>query len=236
MNSNQKILAVIPARSGSKGVKNKNIKILGDKPLVCHSIESALASNLITDVVVSTDSEEISKIAKESGAQVPFIRPKKLAIDIAESYPVIHHAILEMQTIKEIKYDYFIMLQPTSPFRSTDDINLALNKLIDSNFDSIVSVVDVGGFHPLRMKKINNNGMLLNYVKQEGENMLPRQKLEPVFIRNGSIYASKTSVLFSYDSLVGPRCLPYIMSSEKSINIDSKIDFKIAENIILDNK
>ena len=82
------------------------------------------------------------------------------------------------------------------------------------------------------MKKINDDGMLVNYSKQKGENMLPRQKLEPVFIRNGAIYASKTSVLFSYDSLVGPKCLPYIMATEKSINIDSMIDFKIAENLI----
>ena len=105
MKVNHKILAVIPARSGSKGVKNKNIKILGGKPLICHSIESALESKLITDVVVSTDSEEISEIAKESGAQVPFIRPPKLAIDTAESYPVIHHALIEMQLIKKYEYD-----------------------------------------------------------------------------------------------------------------------------------
>lgn len=236
MKVNHKILAVIPARSGSKGVKNKNIKILGGKPLICHSIESALESKLITDVVVSTDSEEISEIAKESGAQVPFIRPAKLAIDTAESYPVIHHALIEMQLIKKYEYDYFIMLQPTSPFRSANDIDSALIKLLDTNCDSIVSIVDVGGSHPLRMKKINDDGMLVNYSKQKGENMLPRQKLEPVFIRNGAIYASKTSVLFSYDSLVGPRCLPYIMATEKSINIDSMIDFKIAENLILDNK
>ncbi len=234
MKPKQKVLAVIPARSGSKGIKNKNIKLLGGKPLVCHSIETALLSNIISDVIVSTNYEEISEVSKKAGAQVPFIRPAELATDTAESYPVIVHALLEMEKINKIKYDYFIMLQPTSPFRDTDDIDSALSKLIGSNYDSIVSIVDVGGFHPLRMKKVDKAGMLINYIKQDGENMIPRQKLKSVYIRNGSIYASKRNVLSKYQSLVGTSCLPYIMSSEKSINIDSEIDFKIAQRIIMD--
>ena len=125
-------------------------------------------------------------------------------------------------------------LQPTSPFRTGKDIDHALIQLTTCNSDSIVSVVDVGGSHPLRMKIINDDKMLVNYIFQEKENMKPRQKLEKVYIRNGCIYASKVEVLFNEKSIVGKSCIPYVMSKENSINIDNELDFITAE--ILMNK
>ena len=168
----------------------------------------------------------------EIGIDIPFLRPKELATDTIESFPVITHALNEMEKIKGYKYDYFILLQPTSPLRTAKDIDNALSILINSSYDSIVSVVDVEGNHPLRMKKIDKNGMLINYVNQDGENMKPRQELDTVYIRNGCIYASKRDVLFSNKSIVGYRCLPYIMTKENSINIDSEIDFFLAEKLM----
>ena len=137
-----------------------------------------------------------------------------------------------MEKYKNIKYDYFIMLQPTSPFRTGKDIDQALLNLTNSKSDSIVSVVDVGGMHPLRMKTINIDGKLENYIPQERENMEPRQKLEKVYIRNGCIYASKVKVLENEKSIVGKACMPYEMSIENSINIDNEIDFITSEIIM----
>ena len=228
-----KILAIIPARGGSKGVKNKNIKLLKGKPLIYYTIEAILKSKLISDFVISTDSAKIVKTCEEIGIEVPFIRPKYLSKDNTESYPVIVHALNKMQDKNKNIYDYFIMLQPTSPLRKSEDIDSSLELLIKSPLDSIVSVVEVGGNHPLRMKKVDNSGMLINYIDQNGENMKPRQELEKVYIRNGCIYASKVDVLSKYNSLVGKSCLPYLMDKKSSINIDNDIDFKMAEEYLI---
>ena len=231
-NNSYNILGIIPARSGSKGVINKNIRLLNDKPLVQYTIEAALGSDLITDFIVSTNSKNIAGICRDAGANIPFYRPDKLASDNIESFPVIVHALNQMENCKNVKYDYFIMLQPTSPLRVSSDIDDSLAKLINTKNDSIVSVVDVRGAHPLRMKKINSKQLLENYIKQNGENMKPRQELEKVYIRNGSIYASRKEVLIKYKSLVGPKCMPYVMSKEKSVNIDNNIDFLIASQLM----
>jgi CMP-N,N'-diacetyllegionaminic acid synthase len=233
-NEPKKILGIIPARGGSKGIPNKNIRFIKGKPLIYYTIQAAKNAELLTDFIVSTDSEKIAEIACNNGAMVPFMRPQSLAKDSTESLPVIIHALTEYEKINNISYDYFIMLQPTSPFRTGKDIDHALIQLTTCNSDSIVSVVDVGGSHPLRMKIINDDKMLVNYIFQEKENMKPRQKLEKVYIRNGCIYASKVEVLFNEKSIVGKSCIPYVMSKENSINIDNELDFITAE--ILMNK
>ena len=125
-----------------------------------------------------------------------------------------------------------ISLLPTTPFRTSDDIDIALKLLFESNADSVVSVTNVGGMHPLRMKKIINDTKLVNYVNQNIENMRPRQELPPVYIRNGAIYTSKCSILHEYHSLVGPDCRAHKMPADRSINIDTIIDFKLAELVL----
>ena len=223
------IIAIIPARAGSKRVKNKNIRFLNGKPLIQYSIEEAQKSNFINEIVVSSDSIKILNLAKQYENISIVKRSKDLSNDKAESFPVIVDAIKKISISKNKKFDYFIMLQPTSPLRKVRDIDFCLKKLINKfSYDSIVSVVEVGGYHPLRMKKIVNN-KLVNYINQKKENMKPIAKLPKVYIRNGAIYASKLNVLTKYKSLVGKKVLPYLMSSQFSINIDEELDFKLAE-------
>jgi len=225
---NKKILAVIPARGKSKGIKKKNIYKINGKALIYYTIKEAKKSKLIKDLIVSTDSKEIAKISKKYGAQVPFLRPAKLSTDFAPSLPVIMHAVRFMEKIKKIKYDYVIMLQPTCPLRKYYDIDDSLRKLINSNLDSITSVVDVEGSHPNRMKIIKNK-KLINFIEQGFEDMRPRQKLKKVFIRNGAIYALKRKVIMKHGVLVGKKNLPFIMSKERSVNIDSQEDLVLAK-------
>tara|TARA_B100000989_G_C19453648_1_gene432947 strand:+ start:374 stop:1075 length:702 start_codon:yes stop_codon:yes gene_type:complete len=230
MNFKKKILCVIPARGGSRSVKNKNIRLLGGKPLIYYTINEALKVNEILDVVVSTDNYKIAQISKKYEAKVPFIRPKILATNNALSINVVKHSLEFMEKVNNIKYDYVLMLQPTSPFRKSKHIKSAIKKLISNKSDSVVSVVDVIGHHPYRMKIIKNN-KLKNYIDQGYEDMRPRQKLPKVYIRNGAIYLNKRSVIIKQNQLVGKNVIPLIMSENDSINIDTYKDFLIAENV-----
>ena len=228
----RKVLGVIPARGGSKGVLDKNIRLLNGKPLIFYTIEAARKSELLTDFVVSTESKKIAHLCESIGLEFPFMRPVELAQDDVESYPVILHGLQEMEKTMNTKYDYIMMLQPTTPLRTYNDIDNSLNILFKSEVESVVSVVDVGGNHPLRMKRIVGENILINYIDQGFENMRPRQKLPPVYIRNGAIYASKRNVLIEKSNIITENCLAYLMSSEKSINIDNNIDLKLAELLI----
>jgi len=226
-NSNN-ILGIIPARGGSKGVPKKNIRKINGKPLIYYTIAESQKSKLLTDFVVSTESKEIAEYCKSIGHEIPFMRPLALSEDHVESYPVIYHALKEMEKIKKIYYDIIVMLQPTTPLRIFSDIDNALAMLLESDAESIVSIVNVGGYHPLRMKQISDNNILVNYVEQKFENMQPRQSLPPVFIRNGAIYASKRNIIIN-KMIVGRSCLAYEMPYERSVNIDTEIDFNLAE-------
>ena len=229
------VLGVIPARGGSKGMPGKNIKILNNKPLIAYSIIEALKSKLITDLIVSTDSKKIQNISIKYGAQCPFIRPKKLATDTALAIPTIQHAVRFMENINKLNYDYIIMLQPTSPLRKYSDIDNSMNELVKSNADGIISVVDVNNNHPMKMKRFlgsdGKSGKMVDYEKPPVENC-PRQKLPPVFIVNGAIYATKRDVLINENSFQGQNCLGYIMDQNESVNIDTEYEFIIAEKII----
>jgi CMP-N,N'-diacetyllegionaminic acid synthase len=230
----KRTLAVIPARGGSKGVPNKNIKLLAGKPLIAYSIEQALKAKGLNDVVVSTDSEEIAKIARDLGALVPFIRPAELSTDMATSLPVIKHAVEFMEKQNNWTYDAIIMLQPTCPLRMATDIEFAIQKLFSTNADSVISVVDVEGHHPFRMKRIVGEDRLINFIDQGFEDMRPRQVLPPVYIRSGSIYLAKRKVIMEENTFVGADCRAIIMAPEKSVNIDNIRDFIIAEQYILE--
>ena len=230
-----KILGIIPARIGSKGIPKKNIKIINGKPLIYYSISEGLKSKMISDLIVSTDSEYIKNISEKFGAECPFLRPPELSNDTALAIPTIQHALFFMEKFKNIRYDYIIMLQPTSPLRTVNDIDTALKKLISSKADGIISVVDVENNHPMKMKKFLGNdgksGKMIDFKKPPVENC-PRQKLPPVFIVNGAIYATRRDVLVNLNSFQGEQCEGFIMSPEKSINIDTIYDFIIAEKIM----
>lgn len=220
-------MGIIPARGGSKGIKNKNLYVLNGNPLIYYSIEAAKKSKLITDFVVSTDSLEIKKVSEAYGAEVPFIRPDHLSSDTALAVPTIQHAVLLVESMKDITYDYIIMLQPTAPLRTHEDIDNSLSKLIEEGGDGIISVVDVANYHPIKMKTIKD-GVLLDFINSGLENP-PRQSLPPVYIVNGAIYATKRDVFINKHTFKGDHCIPFIMPQNRSTNIDDPQDFLVAE-------
>jgi len=227
---NKKILGVIPARGGSKGIKNKNIRLLNGKPLIYYTISAGKKSKFLTDLIVSTDNQKIKEISENYGAKVPFIRPKELANDKALAIPTIQHAVKAYEDLIKDIFDYIIMLQPTAPLRSTEDIDNSLIELISKNADSIISVVNVRNNHPFKMKLINK-GYLFDFIETEIENP-PRQNLPPVYMVNGAIYATKRDVLMDGNSFKGDHCLPFIMPFQRSVNIDEKTDIVLAEYLM----
>lgn len=225
------ILAVIPARGGSKSVPRKNIANIAGRPLLAYTIEAALKVAAIKDLVVSTDDPEIASVALSLGAQVPFIRPAELATDHAQSAPVLRHCLLAMEERLGQRYDAVMMLQPTTPLRGAQHIQQAIDLLAAQTCDSVVSVVSVAGYHPFRMKRLIGN-QLINFIDQGFEDMRPRQVLPPVFIRNGAVYLSRRHVVAEQEQVVGAQCLGFEMGAEESVNIDDRLDFKMAEILL----
>lgn len=225
-----KILGLIPARGNSKGVKKKNLKKFLGKPLIQHTIEQAKKSKLITDLYVSTENNEIEKISRKLLCKV-IKRAKNLAKDNTLIMSVILDVINKLEKKKNY-FDYFILLQPTSP-RLVADIDKSLNKLIKSNFDSLISVHKVEDSHPARMYKIKNKKLYSLNKKYEYYN---RQDLPDIYHRNGAIYAIKYKKLKKFKTFFLNKCLPYIMPISKSITLDTEMDFCISEAICKKNK
>lgn len=226
-----KILAVIPARGGSKSVPRKNIASIAGKPLLAYTVEEALKVAAITDLIVSTDDLEIAEVARSLGAMVPFLRPAELATDHAQSAPVLRHGVLEMEARRGVRYDAIMLLQPTTPLRQACHIQTAIDMLAAKDCDSVVSVVSVGGNHPFRMKRLVGD-RLINFIDQGFEDMRPRQVLPPVYIRNGAVYLSRRHVVVDQEQVVGSVCLGFEMDAEESVNIDDRLDFKMAELLL----
>ena len=223
-----KVLSIIPARGGSKGVPRKNIKGLSGKPLIAWTIEEALKSCRLEKVIVSTDDKEIKETSLEWGAEVPFVRSEELATDSARAIPVLQNAVSFMQG-KGFQYDAIMMLQPTSPLRLARDIDGCIGMLADDTAcSSVISVTEVGEFHPARMKYIEDSILVDPPFCEAYENQ-PRQELKPMYIRNGAVYLVRTNVLMESSSLKGSRSRAYIMPRKRSVNIDSKYDFELAE-------
>jgi CMP-N-acetylneuraminic acid synthetase len=225
------ILGVIPARGGSKSVPRKNIALLNGKPLIAYTIEAAQGSQSLTHFVVSSEDPEIIAVAKRHGAPVPFVRPAEMATDEAPSLPVVQHAVREMERLQGVTYEIIVLLQPTTPLRQPEDIDAAIRKLVDTGADSVISVCDVGAYHPARMRQIIDD-QLVELPIREPKEMLRRQDLPPVYIRNGAIYATRRAVVMEQNSMSGKVCRPYIMPEERSVNVDSKLDLLLAEILL----
>mgnify|MGYP000574740084 FL=1 len=226
-----KILGIIPARAGSKSIKNKNISNLGGKPLIAYTIEAVKKSNLI-DFVVSSDSNKILDISKKYGAKNLILRPKKYAQDKTRS--VFLFKYLRKQLEKNYKFDVIMILQPTSPLRTHTDINRSIKLFKENKCDSVISVTSVGGMHPARMKYINKKRYIVDPVfaeKKEGQN---RQELKKIFIKNGAIYLFKKNNL-DKNSIKGKKSLAMVMPQHSSINIDTKYDLELAKYFIKKN-
>lgn len=221
------VLGVITARGGSKRIPKKNIKELLGKPLIYYTIKAALASKLMTKVILSSDDDEIIGIGKDIGVEVPFKRPRELADDTTPTIDVLIHAVNYVEKNQSFFPDIIVVLEPTSPLRTTEDIDKALEKHIETDADSVVSVVKTDHEHPIRAKKIEND-MLYDYCLEEKEGVR-RQDLPPAYFRDGAFYSVKRDVLMKEHRLYGNVTRPYIMPPERSIDINSELDFKLAE-------
>lgn len=228
-NSNKKIIALIPARSGSKRVQNKNIKYLDGKPLIAHTIIAAKNANNIDRVIVSTDSKEIAEIAIEYGAEVPFLRPPEISDSDATEYDFHIHAIEELEKNENYKVDIIVNLYPTTPFRKVETINNALNLFLDnSDVDSLRSV-RLCKEHPYKMW--TQNGKYLNRLftnEQSNKSTLSYHLLPKVYIQNASIYIVNRETLINYKNTIGEKTLMFEMSDQESLDINYEIDFEFA--------
>ena len=223
------ILCIIPARSGSKGIKHKNIKNLAGKPLMSWSIEQALQSKYKMKVLVSTDSEEYRQIAIKYGAEAPFLRPNEFSTDEASSVSAMQHAVDWVEQQEGIKYDYIVELMCTNPMKSAEDIDASIEKLISTQADSVIAVHQLEDHHPARIKKIVDDKIVDFCIAEILESR--RQDLKPkAYIRSGSIYALKRDYLMIDGNRYGSdNSRPYILPQERAVNIDTEVDFMIAE-------
>lgn len=227
----KKILAVIPARAGSKKIKNKNIIKIKKKPLIYYTIKEAIKSKFIDEICLSTDSVKIQNISKSFGLDSFFLRPKILSTDNALTKDVVLHALKQSEKFYKKKFDYIILLQPTCPLRKSFHIDDAIIKIIKNKQNSLISICDVEGYHPNRMKIVKGN-LLYNYTKNKAEDMRPRQKLPKVYIRNGAIYISKVNFFKKKRVLTDSKSVPYLMGNTESINIDGPIDLELAKALL----
>ena len=223
-----KIITIIPARGGSKSLPKKNILLLKGKPLLCHSIDYSLKSQLVTSTVVSTDMEEIANIAKDSGASVPFLRPEEFARDDTRDYPVVRHALDFFESQGEI-FDFYILLRPTSPLRPPGLIEKAF-EIFKNNIDasSVRSMARIKE-HPYRAWKQDKDGSVSGFIERELEPYnIPRQELPELFFQTGDIEVIRRETIIS-GSISGDSVYPLFIEHEDMIDIDSKSDLDRAE-------
>jgi CMP-N,N'-diacetyllegionaminic acid synthase len=226
LKNKQKLIAIIPARSGSKGLQDKNIRLLNGKPLLAHSVFTAKESGIFDEIFVSTDSLRYADIAKKYGASVPFLRDRDLATDTASSWDVVKDTLLHYEN-NGICFDIVVMLQPTSPLRIADDISNAYALYHKKNANAIVSVCEVD-HHPLWSNTLPVDYSLVSFIHKDIRNK-PRQLLEKYYRLNGAIYMVKTSYLMEYNDIYYSNCYAYMMPKDRSIDIDDEVDFEIAE-------
>ncbi len=224
MINNKKVLALIPARGGSKGIKDKNIYPLYGKPLIAYSIDCAKRSKYIDEIVVSTDSIIIAEVAKNYGAYIPFLRPVELASDTAKSIDAIVHAIKWLEDHNE-KFDIFVLLQPTSPLRTVEDLDGALEKFINSGEKSLVAVSLVSD-NPILIRTINADGTMEKLL--DLQSTVRRQDMKNYYRVNGSIYINKVSEI-NADTSLNDNEIPFVVKPENSVDIDEKKDLVLAE-------
>jgi CMP-N,N'-diacetyllegionaminic acid synthase len=227
--SSSRCLAIIPARSGSKGLPRKNILPLGGKPLIAHTIEAARTARSIQRIIVSTESAEIAQVAVQCGAEVPFIRPPELARDETPTLPVLQHVLGEIVTLEGRGPEIIVLLQPTSPLRRAEDIDRAVTMLEETGADSIVSLCAVE-HHPAWMRRIEC-GRVLPFLENTPE-CTRRQDLPPVYRLNGAIYVTRSRVLLQENVILGRDTRALIMDAESSVDIDTPLDLKLAALIM----
>ena len=231
MYNGNKILCIIPARSGSKGIPGKNIKPLCGKPLIAYSIEQALGTDLIDRTIVSTDDEKIAEISRSFGAGTPFIRPASLATDEASTLDVLLHTIEWCKNNENLLYDVILLLHANTPLRDIADIQKCIEILVNQNADNVFSVAPTNNNPYFNMIEVKEEGRV--ELSKKG-NFSTRQSAPTVYGMNSSIYTWWENTLVEKKSLFLPKTRIHIMPRERSIDIDEPIDFKVAEMMMKD--
>lgn len=231
MYNKKKILAIIPARGGSKGLPKKNIKFLVNKPLIGWTIEQAKTSKYIDEIHVSTDDREIADIAERFDIKVPQLRPDNLALDTTSSMDVVEY-IIEFYSKKSQEFDIIILLEPTSPLRKIDDIDNAIELLMENDqSDGVISVGEVQTEHPLSVKKINESGKLEPYFEST-KKIYQRQQMDKAYFPYGVIYMIKTDIFKQKKAFYTENVIPYFIERWQNYEIDDICDFICVENIL----
>lgn len=226
------IVGLVTARGGSKSIPRKNVKPLAGKPLIAWTVEAALQSCGLNRVIVSTDDNEIAQVAQEWGAEVPFMRPSELAQDDSPHIAVVEHAIRWLATHDNLRPDYIMTLQPTSPLRTAGDIDAAIQIAETHTAIAVVSVCEMG-HHPYLSKRILPDGTLADFVSSDIAYMR-RQALPPAYVLNGAIYLNYCESLLHNQTFL-PQCTyAYIMPLERSLDIDTPWDLYLADLILKD--
>jgi CMP-N,N'-diacetyllegionaminic acid synthase len=226
-----RVLGIVTARGGSKGIPRKNIAPVLGRPLLAYTADAALASRRLTRVVLSTDDEEIARVGRSCGLDVPFMRPPELARDDTPTVPVLQDVVRRLEASGQ-RYDAVFTLQPTNPLRRAEDIDGAVELLEKTGADSVISFVDVGEKHPARMKSIDPDGRVVDPPFAEAMEGQRRQDLPRLYLREGSVYLTRRDVLMERNSLKGGDCRAWIVPPERALNIDTPLDLFIVEQVM----
>lgn len=231
MHNNQKVLGLILARGGSKSIPGKNIKLLGGKPLIAHTIEKAKKSKTIDRIILSTDDEQIAKVGRDYGAETPFMRPKELAEDATQDFPVIVHALEWLQKNENWKPDFIVHLRPTHPFRKTEHIDEGVRLLSENKKADAVWTVGIPPVTPYKMFSVGGDGFLKPILNIEGVKEpfnMPRQKLPKAWNHYGQVDVARYETIMEKKSMNGENILPIFLEGEL-VDIDTLMDWEFAE-------
>lgn len=226
-----KILGIIPARGGSKGIPGKNIRMLGGRPLIYYAAHAARESGLVDRLLLTTDSDKIAEVGKTLGIEVPFIRPSHLAQDDTPMFPVIEHALQFVEN-EGWAHDIILLLQPTAPLRSPEHIRAAVNILTETKCDAVASVVDVPQHYAPDFVLKLEDGKLKPFL--EGGIKTRRQDVRPAYSRDGTIYAFWRDVFINKQNIYGDDCRPLLIPRDESCNLDTIEDWREVEQMVKD--
>lgn len=226
-----RIVGLVPARGGSKGVPRKNIKPLAGRPLLAYTAEAALAAKRLARVVLSTDDEEIAAVGRTCGLEVPFLRPAELAEDSTPTLPVVQHALRWLIETGD-SFDAVCLLQPTNPLRRAADIDSCIELLIQQHADTVFTMLSVPAEHNPHWVYFKTEDGTLRLATGEATPIPRRQLLPPAFHREGSVYVTRTHIVLEQNSLYGARVVGYEMEAARSVNIDTLADWALAEAIL----
>ncbi|HEV7666051.1 MAG TPA: acylneuraminate cytidylyltransferase family protein [Chloroflexota bacterium] len=230
-----RVLAVVPARGGSKGIPRKNLRLLGGKPLVAHAVSAGLAAQLVTRVFCSTDDPEIAEAARAAGAEVPFLRPPQLAADTSEDWPVFVHALDWLEREEAWQPELVVNLRPTSPLRQPSHVDAAIRLLLETSADSVKSVC-LARQHPHKMWLRQPNGIMGPFLQTafrlgRGPDV-PRAELEDVYWQNGVVDVTRRAVILEQKVMIGQRVAGLVTDAADSIDIDTLLDLQLAELLL----